>query len=314
MNIRDNRDRSYLLVTPVRDEASHLKDVVRHVAGQSIKPVRWVLIDDHSRDGSLEICARAARRYPWIRTQCFEGPARKRQLRAHVYEVLKSAYECGIDLCREEGVDYRYVAFLDADMFPQVEYYERLIRILEKNPAMGIVSGGVYVQDEDGQIRWEKSPVQWPWGGARLLTRKCIEEIGGVVPVNSADAVAAIRAMKCGYEIRQFKEIKVIQARPTSSGTGLLAGYFQKGIDDHYLGYSLPYAVVKGFQKGWSIDARLGVSYLAGYVCSLLRRRERIDDPIVRGFCRRRLTRRILSRDLPPQRGVWPKRIKTLGG
>ncbi len=301
----------YLLVTPLRDEADHLENVVRHVAGQSVRPVIWILIDDQSQDGSSEICARAAREYPWIRTMTFEGPVIKRQLGVHVYQVLKSGYERGAELCREEGACYRYVAFLDADMFPATDYFERLMGILEENPSMGVVSGGVYVRNAEGGLEWEKTPYQWPWGGARILRRECLEEIGGVKPVNSADTVAAIRAMKFGYEIRQFKEIRVVQARATSSAEGLPAGYFQKGMDDHFLGYSLPYAVVKSVQRSCSVAARLGVSYLAGYVSSMLSRRRRIDDPIVREFCRWRLLRRITSRDLPQGRGAWPRKMRT---
>jgi hypothetical protein len=229
----------------------------------------------------------------------------------HVYQVQKTGYEFGVELCRREGLDYRYVGFLDADMFPCDDYYERLVKIMEASPRMGIVSGGVYVRNEEGQLIQENCPVQWPWGGARLMRRRCIEEVGGVMTVNSADAVSAIKAMKLGYSVRHFGEVEVIQARQTSSATGLRKGHFQKGIDDYCLGYSLPYVCAKGIYRNWPVSFPLFLYYLAGYLSSLIRRRERIDDPAVREFCRWRLLRRILSRDLPPHTGLWPNTIRS---
>jgi glycosyltransferase involved in cell wall biosynthesis len=304
-------DSGILLVTPLKNEAAHLKEVVRHIVYQTLQPVMWVLVDDRSTDGSTEICLEAEKEYPWIRSLILNDNPVRRQLGPHVYEVLRTGYEYGAELCGRERIDYRYVGFIDADMFPETDYFAKLVEVFKNNPEMGIVSGSVYVKDKSGRIRNEKQPVQWPWGGARLLTRQCLDDIGGIAQVNSADAVAAIRAMKCGYRIRQFREIRVVQVRATSSATGLYAGYFQKGIDDYFLGYSFPYALVKGFQRSCSFSFLLGFCYVAGHLSSLMARKQRIDDPVVREFCRGRLIRRFLSRDLPANTGLWPKTIRS---
>jgi glycosyltransferase involved in cell wall biosynthesis len=300
-----------LLVTPLKNEAAHLKEVIRHIVNQTLKPVMWILVDDHSVDGSTEICQEADKKYTWIKSLILRDDPVKRQLGPHVYKVLRTGYEHGVELCGREGIDYRYVGFMDADMLPETNYYEKLVEIFKNNPEMGIISGSVYVRDKRGRIRNEKQPVQWPWGGARLLTRQCLDDIGGIAQTNSADAVAAIRAMKCGYRIRQFKEIRVVQVRATSSANGLYAGYFQKGIDDYHLGYSLLYSFVKGFQRSCRFSFPLGFCYAAGYLSSLMARKQRINDPVVREFCRGRLVRRLLARDLPANAGFWPKTIKS---
>jgi glycosyltransferase involved in cell wall biosynthesis len=286
-------EREILLVTPVKDESAHLRDVIRHVAGQTLRPVLWVLVDDHSRDGSAEICREAERAYPWVRALFRKQGPKKRQLGSHIYLVQKEGFDFGVRVCRMERIPYRYVGLLDADMLAAPDYYERLVEEFERRDDLGIASGGVYVADRRGMVRWEESPLAWPRGGARLLSRECFEAIGGISAVNSGDAVSAIRAISIGYRVRQFRDVRVTQLRATSSATGLAAGYYQKGLDDYFLGYSLPYALAKGVKKAADHSVRIGGAYVAGYLAGLIRRIDRIDDPVVRRYCRARLLERI---------------------
>jgi len=291
-------DRGYILITPLKDEAGHLDDVIRHVVCQRHRPSRWVLVDDHSDDGSNKICRSAAKKYRWIRAVTFDGEKVGRRLGSHVYEVQRFGYEFATALCGRESVPYRYVGFLDADMLPAVDYYERLTRIMNRSPEFGIVSGGVYLKDAHDRIQWDESPLEWPWGGARLIRRECCERVGGVMPTNAADTVSAIKAMDLGYRVRQFKDIEVVQLRETSSATGLRAGYYQKGINDYVLGYSLFFAVGKGIRRSLLKSLPLSLCYLAGFVSSLLKGRDRIDDLVVREFCGNRVRRLFFQKEL----------------
>ncbi len=282
-----------LLVTPVKDEAAHLKDVIRHVVHQTVRPVRWILVDDHSIDGSIEICSEAEAGYPWIRTLILEGERVERQLGTHVYRVQKIGFDFGTELCRSEGIQYRFLGLLDADMFPETDYFERLLEVFRGDPQMGVASGGVYLRTRGGELKWERSQLRWPRGGARLVRRECFEDTGGIAPVNSGDAITSIRAIRHGYRIGQFKDIKVVQARPTNSALGLRAGFYQRGVDDHFLGYSPGYAFVKGARKCLDFSPVTGLYYLFGYLSSLVGRRERIEDPVVRNFCGHQLLARL---------------------
>jgi biofilm PGA synthesis N-glycosyltransferase PgaC len=53
-------DRSYLLVSPCRDEAEYMRRTLDSVAAQSVRPAKWVIVDDGSTDGTPEILAEYA--------------------------------------------------------------------------------------------------------------------------------------------------------------------------------------------------------------------------------------------------------------
>ena len=55
-----------LLISPVRNEAAHIERVVRAVAAQELPPERWIVIDDTSTDGTLEILRSLAPDVPFM--------------------------------------------------------------------------------------------------------------------------------------------------------------------------------------------------------------------------------------------------------
>ena len=56
----------YVIVTPVRDEESHIEMTLQSMAVQTVKPLSWVIVDDGSKDRTAEIIKRFIHRYPFI--------------------------------------------------------------------------------------------------------------------------------------------------------------------------------------------------------------------------------------------------------
>ncbi|MGO9372514.1 MAG: glycosyltransferase family 2 protein [Syntrophobacteraceae bacterium] len=52
---------TYVVITPVRDEADYIGKTIDSMAGQTILPARWVIVDDGSSDATPQIVAAAAR-------------------------------------------------------------------------------------------------------------------------------------------------------------------------------------------------------------------------------------------------------------
>src|SRR4029453_19433592 len=44
-----------LTVPPARNEAAHIERIARAVAAQTVLPARWIVVDDGSTDGTLEL-------------------------------------------------------------------------------------------------------------------------------------------------------------------------------------------------------------------------------------------------------------------
>jgi cellulose synthase/poly-beta-1,6-N-acetylglucosamine synthase-like glycosyltransferase len=57
---------SYVIVSPVRDEAKYLDETIRCVVNQTVRPLRYILVNDGSSDSTLEIIERWSAQYPWI--------------------------------------------------------------------------------------------------------------------------------------------------------------------------------------------------------------------------------------------------------
>src|ERR1039457_7004628 len=64
--MNDLRQLRYAIVSPVKDEEKYVERTIRSVLGQTVRPVRWVIVDDGSRDRTPEIVASATRGIDWI--------------------------------------------------------------------------------------------------------------------------------------------------------------------------------------------------------------------------------------------------------
>ena len=58
--------RRYLAISPCRDEAEFLQQTIDSLAAQTVRPAKWLIVDDGSRDDTPKILARAAAQHPFI--------------------------------------------------------------------------------------------------------------------------------------------------------------------------------------------------------------------------------------------------------
>ena len=56
----------YVVVSPIRNEEEYLSLTIRSMCAQSVKPLKWVLVDDGSSDGTGALIDEAASQHPWI--------------------------------------------------------------------------------------------------------------------------------------------------------------------------------------------------------------------------------------------------------
>src|SRR5215213_9985491 len=106
---------SYAAITPARDEASTLPRLAESLAGQTVPPTRWVIVDNGSTDGTLAIATELAERYAWIEVLNTAGDARPVRGGAIV-----RAFHAGLDALGGEG---DVVANLDADVSFEPDFF-----------------------------------------------------------------------------------------------------------------------------------------------------------------------------------------------
>ena len=57
---------AYVIITPSRNEEKHLPKTIESMVAQTIRPKKWIIVNDGSTDQSAEILDRAAKQYSWI--------------------------------------------------------------------------------------------------------------------------------------------------------------------------------------------------------------------------------------------------------
>ena len=59
-------NRDYLIISPCRNEEAYMRFTLDSVTQQSIKPKKWIIVDDGSTDGTPQILQEYAERFSFI--------------------------------------------------------------------------------------------------------------------------------------------------------------------------------------------------------------------------------------------------------
>ncbi len=134
--------RRYVIISPCRNEAEFMRQTLDTVVAQSVRPARWVIVDDGSTDDTPRILAEyaAQSRLDHRRDPCRPRPARRRP---GVIEAFYAGYET-ID-----PNDFDYLCKLDLDLNLPPRYFEILMQRMEAEPRLATCSGKAYVHKGD---------------------------------------------------------------------------------------------------------------------------------------------------------------------
>jgi len=131
---------NYVVVTPARNEAAFIENLIQSMLAQTVKPLRWVIVSDGSTDGMDDIVQRHAKDHPWIVLKRMP----ERRERHFAGKVL--AFNAGYDAVRELGYDA--IASLDAANLNTWRRYAEA-RAKEKYPNLKLVATEVTKEDEN---------------------------------------------------------------------------------------------------------------------------------------------------------------------
>jgi glycosyltransferase involved in cell wall biosynthesis len=282
-----NRDFSYVLITPVRDEETTIGRTIDSVLRQTVLPREWVIVSDGSTDGTDDIVRRAAETNPWIRLLALKP----RPGRSFAAVVLNT--ETGIS--NVEFRDYAYLGLLDSDVEFQTDYFERIMRRFEAEPALGL-AGGVVIDVGLPTDQFPRNRLDVP-GAVQFFRRECFERIGGLIPIPEGgwDAMTCAMARMHGYQTRLFTDLVVDHLKPRNvSQGGTVRRKWQMGVRDHALGYHPLFELVKCAGRLKDQPQVIGaMAWWAGYCAALLQRRPRMVDAAVVEHIRREQMNRL---------------------
>jgi biofilm PGA synthesis N-glycosyltransferase PgaC len=299
---------TYILVSPVRDEAKYVERTLSSIAAQSLRPLRWVIIDDGSIDETPQILQRYADRFSWIRV-VRGNPSSSRQPGAAVI----NAFNVGYDLVK--GDEFEFIVKLDCDLDLPTYYFESLSERFAADPHLGIASG-IYV--EDGPQGWQSidQPLYHAAGAAKMIRRECFRQIGGFVVSRGWDTVDEIKAQVLGWRTCHFDDLSFRHLKKEGSAIGALPTAVMHGEVYYLTGGGVLFFILKILDRIVSRPLFLigGMALLWGYMRSIIRRQTRLVTSIEAKHYSRTLNRRIWEslmarlRIVPATRPAWRSR------
>jgi glycosyltransferase involved in cell wall biosynthesis len=273
MNIR------YVIITPVRDEEAYIRETIENMVRQTIRPARWVIVNDGSTDRTGEIIDSFAREHDWIRCQHRKNRG-FRKSGGGVVEAFDDGYR-SLDL-----EQWDYIVKFDGDLSFEPDYFERCFRQFQEDERLG-VGGGVIYHVLDGVKELESQPSFHVRGATKIYRRACWQGIGGFWPAPGWDTLDEVKANMLGWKTRSFPELHLIHHRVTGSADGVWGGTVKNGKADYICGYHPLFMLAKCLIRVTQKPFLMGSVALAyGFLAAFFKRTQRVDDPALIRYLR----------------------------
>jgi glycosyltransferase involved in cell wall biosynthesis len=286
---------SCILVTPARNEEAFIEKTIESVVRQTVRPIRWVIVNDGSTDATGVIARRYAAIHGWI--DVVDMP----QHRDRSFAAKVHCFDAGYGTVR--SIDHEVVGNLDADISFGRDYLEFLLGKFAEDPKLG-VTGTIFKEHGYSSDSDSFEGQNHVAGGCQLFRRRCFEDVGGYIPnkAGGIDWIAVTKARMLGWKTRSFREKAFFHHRSLgTAGRSKVASNFAYGHKDYLFG---GHPLYEAFRVAYQISKRPyvvgGLAIGAGYAWAGLRRTERpVSDELMRFHRGEQLTKlRIILKSL----------------
>lgn len=271
----------YVVVTPARNEADNLTRLARCLTEQTIRPARWVIVDDGSTDGTLSLAEKLAGEHAWIRAMVSSGARDEPLARGRTGGRDVVAFNAGL-----AALDFKpdIAVKIDADVSFHPDYFDLLLAEFASDPKLGIASGLCY-ERENGSWRARYVTSVHVRGASRAYRWTCLEAIVPLEERLGWDGIDEIKATVRGWTTRVVPGLAFFHHRRMAERDGSFGGWRAQGEASHYMGYRPSYLVLRALHHARRDPA--AVAMIVGFVVSALRRGPRCSDPAVRAYLKR---------------------------
>jgi glycosyltransferase involved in cell wall biosynthesis len=282
---------TYVVITPVRDEAEHIGRTIESMVAQTQRAARWIVVDDGSTDRTPEILDAAAASYPWI-TVIHRPNRGARASGGGVVEAFNEGY------ARLVGCQWDFLVKLDGDLSFDADFFSRSLAKFATTRALGI-GGGTVCVIEGGDVKVESvgDPPFHVRGATKIYRRECWEEIGPLFQAPGWDTIDEVKANMKGWSTCSFPELRLIQHKPTGAADGTWRNAFKNGRANYATGYDPLFMLAKCFKRACAKPPLVcGVAMAAGFWSGYLKRLPRVPDLRAIRYLRWQQRRRLLLR------------------
>jgi len=269
--------RTYALITPARDERANLERLVGCVMTQTVTPTAWIVVDNGSADGTLELARDLESRHPWFKA--LTSPPTNR---AEPGRPIVRAFRVGL-AALETDVDV--VVKLDADVSFAPDHFEKLLEAFEADRRLGI-AGGTCFELDGGEWRPTHVTGSHVRGAVRAYRHACLADILPLEEGLGWDTIDELKAAAEGWNVAVVRDLRFDHHRPVGGRDGKpWARAVRQGKAAHYLGYRFWYLAARAAFRSRKNPA--GLAMVWGYLASAIAREPVFGDPRVRDQLRR---------------------------
>jgi glycosyltransferase involved in cell wall biosynthesis len=256
-----------------------IEKTIQSMVGQTVRPIRWVIVNDGSTDETAEIARRYASVYEWI--DVIDMPEHRDRSFAAKARCFAAGY------ARVRTIDHDIVGNVDADVSFGKDHLEFLLQRFAADPGLG-VAGTIFKESDGYSSEIDSFEGHTHVSGQfQLFRRQCFEDVGGYVPnrAGGIDWIAVITARMKGWETRSFREKWFFHHRSLGTAErGVFSARFVYGERDYYMG---GHAVWELFRVAYQMTKRPyvvgGLAIGLGYVWGAVKRTKRpVSDEFVR--------------------------------
>ena len=280
----------YVIITPARNEEANIEATIRSVAGQTIRPVEWIIVNDGSTDRTREILDRFAAELPWLHGLDLPD----RGFREPGSGVIR-AFEHGLRNLKAQEWDF--IVKLDSDLNLDPDYFEQCFREFEKDPKLGVGGGTIY-HEIDGKLVAEGGPAFHVRGATKIYKRDYWVASNGLYAVPGWDTLDEVKANMLGWTTRSFPHVKIVHRRITGSADGVWKNWFKNGRANYITGYHPLFMLMKCVKRIPEEPFFMGAAGLfCGFASGYLRGVPQVPEPALIRYVRKQQVQRLLLRE-----------------
>ncbi|MDO8846602.1 glycosyltransferase family A protein [Methylicorpusculum sp.] len=273
--------KNYVLISPCRNESEYMRETLDSVVAQSVKPAKWIIVDDGSTDATPQILSHYMQQYDWISVVTLPDRGHRA-----VGPGVINAFYAGYETIRPK--DYDYVCKLDLDLRLPPRYFELLISKMEANPRIGTCSGKAYIEHANGQLTPENHGDETSLGMTKFYRVSCFKEIGGFVREVMWDGIDCHTCRMLGWIACSWDEpdLRFVHLRPMgSSQQNIYVGRMRHGYGQYFMGTGFLYMLASAFYRLKEKPVVLGsLAMMWGWLSSALAGKPRYENPEFRQF------------------------------
>ena len=284
------------MISPVRNEASHIRNVARAVLAQELQPARWIVIDDSSSDDTLARLRALEHEIPFLTVLRAPVDERARDSPDRLAQAIE-VRNLNLALAGVERDAYTHLMKLDGDVELPSNYLRVLLERFAGASGLGLAGGVLVEPTPSGGMRKIRIPEHHVHGALKCYTRECFEAIGGLQERLGWDTIDETYARMRGFQTLSFPDLVSIHHRPLASADGALRGHARHGECAYIAHYAPIWVMLRSLKVARRAPVGAsGVAFLFGYLRAFLRRVEQVPDREYRVFTRRELRRRMMGK------------------